>query len=159
MPGLRRYILARALLPMLLAGCGGDDSPEQRVRDFIDSVAASAEARAWGDFDDYLADAYRDANGLTRKEALGIVTRYILAHRRIHVFQRVREIDVSDPRRPRAVVLAALAGSPVSEAGDLTRVKADLYRFEIELADDGDGLKVASGAWQPIGVEALLLGQ
>jgi hypothetical protein len=159
MPGSGRHTINLTLLLVLLAGCGREDTPEERVRAFVAQVAASAEARAWGDFPGYLADDYGDAKGLSRKEVLALVTRYILAHRSIYVFQRVRDIDVSDSRHPSAVVLAALAGSPMTGPDDLTRVQADLYRFEIALADDGDDLKVTQAAWQPVGVEALLLGQ
>jgi hypothetical protein len=148
--------LAAALILLLLAGCARDDTPEQRVRAFVDRVAASAEARAWNDFDAYLAEDFSDRRGLTRREALGVVARYILAHRNIHVFQRVRQIEVRDARHARAVVLAALAGSPVGGPGDLARLDADLYRFELELADEGDGFRVRSAAWQPVGLEALL---
>jgi hypothetical protein len=149
-------ILAATLTLALLGGCAEDDDPEQRVRAFIDQVAASAEARAWSDFNAYLAVDYSDNRGLTRREALGVVTRYLLAHRSIHVFQRVRQIEVRDPRHARALVLAALAGSPVAGPDDLARLDADLYRFEIELADEGDGFRVTSATWQPVGLEALL---
>jgi hypothetical protein len=149
-------ILNAALILALLAGCGGNDDPEQRVRAFVDQIAASAEARAWSDFDAYLADGYSDSRGLTRREALAVVTRYILAHRSIHVFQRVRRLELRDARHARAVVLAALAGSPVNGPEDLARLNADLYRFEIELADEGEGFRVASAGWQPVGLEALL---
>ena len=156
MPGRELILLAATLALALLVGCAGGDDPEQRVRAFIDRVAASAEARAWSDFDTYLAEDFRDDRGLTRREALAVVTRYILAHRSVHVFQRVRQIEVRDPGHARAVVLAALAGSPVDGPDDLARLDADLYRFEIELADEGDGFRVTNAAWQPVGLEALL---
>mgnify|MGYP001244298782 CR=1 FL=1 len=151
-------VLTLALSLLVVPACTREDDPEQRVRAFVERVAASAEARAWGDFDGYLTDDYRDTQGLTRKEALGVLTRYILAHRSIHVFQRVRSIEIRDRHHARVVVLAALAGSPVSGPDDLARLSADLYRFELELTDEGDGFKVASAAWQPVGLEALLSG-
>ena len=156
MPGRELIVLAATLALALLAGCSGGDDPEQRVRAFIDRVAASAEARVWSDFDTYLAEDFSNDRGLTRREALAVVTRYILAHRSVHVFQRVRQIEVRDPRHARAVILAALAGSPVDGPDDLARLDADIYRFEIELADEGDGFRVTSAAWQPVGLEALL---
>ena len=81
--------------------------------------------------------------------------RYILGHRSIHIFHRVREIEVHDAHHARAVVLAALAGSPVSGPDDLAGLNADLYRFELDLTDAGDGFQVSHGAWQPVGLEAL----
>jgi len=156
-PYLPARVLALLALTLLMVGCGQKDTPEQRVKAFVEQVAASAEARRWGDFDDYIADDYADAQGLSRKEVLGLVVRYILSHQSIHVFQRVRDIDVSDPRHPRAVVLAAMAASPVSGPEDLAQIQADLYRFEIELTADGDSFRVARAAWRSVGPEALLL--
>jgi len=151
-------VLPLVSLAPLLAACTREEGPEARVRAFVERVAASAEARAWGDFDGYVTDDYSDPQGLTRKEVLGILTRYILGHRSIHVFQRVRAIEVRDRRHARVVVLAALAGSPVAGPEDLARLAADLYRFELELIDDGGGFRVASAVWQPVGLEALLSG-
>ena len=158
MPNPHAAYLAVLLILALLTGCADDRGPEQRVRSFIDQVVASAEARAWRDFDAYLTTDFTDARGLTRQEALGVVMRYILGHRSIHIFHRVREIEVLDAHHARAVVLAALAGSPVSGPGDLAGVNADLYLFELDLTDAGDGFQVSRGAWQPVGLEALLLG-
>ena len=148
--------VAIVLILTLLGSCADRTTPEQRVRDFIERVAASAQARAWRDFDAYLTTDFTDERGLTRQESLGVIARYILAHRNLYVFQRVRDIEVRDPSRARVVVLAALAGSPVVGPGDLAGLDADLYRFDLELTDTGDGFQVSRATWQPVGLEGLI---
>jgi hypothetical protein len=143
----------------ILAGCGGREGPEQRVRAFVDRVAASAEARSLRDFDAHLAPGFRTEGGLTRDEALALVARYVLSHRPIHVFQRIQELELRGPDQARVVVVAALAGAPMAGPEDLARLKADLFRFDLELADLGDGFQITGGLWQPVGLDELLLGR
>jgi hypothetical protein len=142
-----------------LAGCGGREGPEQRVRAFIDHVVASAEARSLRDFPAYLAPGFRTEGGLTRDEALALVARYLLGHRTIHVFQRIQELELRGPDQARVVLVAALAGAPMAGPEDLARLKADLFRFDLELADLGDGFQVTGALWQRVGLDELLLGR
>ena len=152
-------IVLLAGLFAILAGCGGREGPEQRVRAFVDRVAASAEARSLRDFPAYLAPGFRTEGGLTRDEALALVARYLLSHRTIHVFQRIQELELRGPDQARVVVVAALAGAPMAGPEDLARLKADLFRFDLELADLGDGFQITGGLWQPVGLDELLLGR
>jgi hypothetical protein len=152
-------ILAASTL-LLLVACGGEPTPEARVRAYIDQVAESAQTRQLRDFDDYLTEDYEDERGLTKQEVLAIVTRYILANQRIYVFKRVAEVRIDDPAHAHAVVYAAMAGQPVSAPEDLARINADIYRFEIDLVADANGqYRVIRGAWRPAGPEALQIGQ
>ena len=120
---------------------------------------ASAEARSLRDFPAYLAPGFRTEGGLTRDEALALVARYLLSHRTIHVFQRIQELELRGPGQARVVLVAALAGAPMAGPEDLARLKADLFRFDLELADLGDGFQVTGGLWQPVGLDELLLGR
>jgi hypothetical protein len=149
-----------ALLVVLLGACGGTDTPEERARAYIDQVAESASERDWRAFDAYVADDYSDTQGLDKAAVLAIVTRYILANQRIHVFKRVADVRVKDPQHVSAVVFAALAGQPVERIEDLAGMTADLYRFEIELATTAGGtFQVTRGDWRPAEAQELLLGR
>lgn len=144
----------------LMAACGGPEPPEERVRAFIDQVAASGESRNWLAFGNYIADGYSDERGHTKEEVLAMVARYILANQSIHIFKRVSQIRVEDRGGAHAVVYAAMAGQAVSDPEDLARISADLYRFEIDLepGEDGD-FRIVHGHWQPATIEHFLLGR
>lgn len=142
----------------LIAACGGPEPPEERVRAFIDQVAASAESRSWLAFGNYIADGYSDERGHTKEEVLAMVARYILANQSFHIFKRISEIRIEDGGGAHAVVYAAMAGQAVSGPEDLARISADLYRFEIDLepGEDGD-FRVVRGDWKPATMEHFLL--
>jgi len=153
-------LVVGAILIALIAGCGGEQTPEDRVRNYIDQVAESAGARNWRDFDEYVADDYSDARGLQKKDVLAIVTRYILVNQHIHILKRIASVRVEDSGDAHAVVYAAMAGQPVSGPEDFARIKADFYRFEIDLStgDDGD-FRTRSGDWKPVAPDQFLLGR
>lgn len=149
-----------ALLILLLAGCSSEETPEQRVRSYIDLIAESAEARKWRSFEDYVADGYGDDRGLSKKEVLAIVTRYILANQRIHIFKRVALVRIEDPQNAHAVVYVAMAGQPVTDPEDLARVTADFYRFEIDLRAGEDGVfRTVRSDWKSVGPDQFLIGR
>lgn len=147
-------------LALLLVGCGGEETPEDRVRSYIDQVVESAEARSWRSFKDYVADDYKDAHGLRKDEVLAIVARYILANHRIHILKRIASVRIDDPSNAHAVVYAAMAGQPVSGPQDLVNIRADIYRFEIDLQTGEDGVfRTINGDWRPVGPEQYLIGR
>ncbi len=154
------FLLLAATFTLAAAGCGGEPTPEERIRAYIDQVAEAAEARKLRLFDDFVADGYEDERGLTKSEVLGIIARYILANQRIHILKRVASIRVDDAHHAQAVVYAAMAGQPVSGPEDLARITADFYRFEIDLSAGKDGVfRVTRGDWRPTGPEQFLIGR
>jgi hypothetical protein len=153
-------IIFELSLALLLVSCGGEETPEDRVRSYIDQVVESAEARSWRSFKDYVADDYKDAHGLRKDEVLAIVARYILANQHIHILKRIASIRIDDPSNAHAVVYAAIAGQPMSGAQDLVNIRADIYRFEIGLRTGEDGVfRAVSAEWRPVSPEQYLIGR
>jgi len=147
-------------LALLLVGCSDEETPENRVRSYIDQVAESAEARQWRSFDDYLADDYTDDHGLRKKDVLAIIGRYILANQQIYILKRIASVQIDDRGNAHAVVYAAMAGEPVSNPEDLARITADFYRFEIEARAGEDGIfRTSRGDWKPVAPEQFLIGR
>jgi hypothetical protein len=145
---------------LLLAACGAEPTPEDRVRAFIDQVAESAEERDWQSFEDYVAKDYADDRGLTRKDVLALVARYLLANQRIYILKRVAAIRIDDPPHAHAVIYAAMAGQPFPGPEDLAGIDADVYRFEVVLTAAADGaLHLTRGDWRRVGPESFLIGR
>jgi hypothetical protein len=143
---MRRWIVAAALL---LVACGSGDTPEAAVRRVLGELEAAAEARDVGAMKPHLSESYRDSEGNDRRAVLGMATGHFLRNQSIHLLTRVTELEIADPDTARAVVLVALAGTPIHDPSALLGVRADLYRFDVRLRDEDGHWRVTSAKWQP----------
>lgn len=135
---------AAALAAVLAAGCGSTD-PEAEIRAVLAAAEGAAESRDAGFFADLVAESYRDSHGNDRDQLVRTVRGLFLANQRIEVVSRVDEIVLEGADAARAVLHAGMLGQR-SGAALLAGVDADLYRFELELVNDG-------GEWQIIGAK------
>ena len=143
---LQRLFLLVILV--LTAACGGpEDSPEERIRAFIEEGEAAAEVRSLDFFKDSLAENYSDDHGLTRKEMLRMLAGYFFRNQSIHLVTRVGEIRLLTDTHAEAVVYVGMAGSPEVGFDQLTQLRADLYRVELDLVL-GDAIQVTGASWR-----------
>ena len=131
-------------LAVLASGCGSSD-PEAEIRALLTAAEGAAEARDVGFFGDAIGDSYRDAQGNDREAVLRMLRGLFIANQRIEIVSRIDEIDVEGGDAARAVVHAGMVGRR-TDATLIDGLGADLYRFELELVNDG-------GNWQIIGAD------
>ena len=144
--GVSRSTFAAILL--LLAGCGEPDSPEKRIRQLIADGETAVEARSVGDVRTLISENYLDSKKRTRRDLTRLLAGYFLRHKSIHLLVQVNEILVEEPDRARSVVYVAMAGRPLDDVSQLSLVRADLYRFELELSEVEGEWRVTGGAWR-----------
>jgi len=137
-------VIAPVLAATLVAGCGAGD-PEAEIRAVLAAAEEAAEARDTGFFSDLLGPGYRDSRGNDREEAVRMIRGYFIANQRIEIVSRVDEVVLEGGDAARAVVHAGMVGQRAGE-GLIGGARGDLYRFELELVNDG-------GDWQIIGAE------
>jgi hypothetical protein len=145
-----------ALLALALAalGCSAPaGTPEDRVRAVLAALQAAAEARDVGAMKDELSASYKDAQGNDRRAVLGIATAHFLRNRSVYLLSRVGPVEIPSPGFARAEAFVALAGTPIHDAFALPEVRADLYRFDVRLAEESGTWRVISAAWQPATLE------
>ena len=133
-----------AALALTLVGCGVSD-PEVELRALLAAAEEAAEARDVGFFGDAIGDSYRDAQGNDREAVLRMLRGLFIANQRIEIVSRVDEVVLEGKDAARAVVHAGMVGQRTG-AGLLGGMEGDLYRFELELVNDG-------GDWRIIGAE------
>ncbi len=150
---LRMYPCKAALLVWTLiglTGCSGDSgSPEAEIRSLVARAQTAAEAREMRDLRALIADDYADDRGLDRKAVENLIRLHVLRNQSIHLFTRVRDIAFLEPGRATVRVTAAMAGRPVTSAGDLAGVNADLYRFDLTLIRRDGTWQVQGARWEP----------
>ena len=147
-----------ALFAVILTACGGaPDDPEQQIRDLVTTLEQSAEAGETGTFREALVETYTDNRHPNRAAAIQSLRAYLRYYGSLHLFSVVRSIDL-DPagNRAGAVVFVALTAVPVESVGQLVSVKADAFRFDVQLVFDEDRWQVAASEWRRIGSDDFL---
>jgi hypothetical protein len=141
---MNRSGLASALAAALAAGCGATD-PETEIRALLAAAEQAAENRDVGFFADALGAAYRDARGNDRDELVRSIRGYFIVNQRIEMVSRVEQVVLEGEDAAQAVVYAGMVGRRTG-AALLDGVEADLYRFDVELVNEG-------GNWRIIGAD------
>ena len=86
---------------------------------------------------------------------MGSLFGYLRRHRNLHLFSLVRSIEIGETEHSaRALVLVAMSAVPVESSAALVSVKADLYRFTVDLARVEDRWVVNHSSWQRASLEA-----
>jgi hypothetical protein len=146
MPAMRALPAALSvLLGLGAAGCGAGD-PEAEIRALLAAAEEAAEARDVGFFADLIGESYRDARGHDRDELLRTIRGYFIANQRIEVVSRIDDVTLEGADAARAVVHAGMLGRRAG-ASLLEGVDADLYRFELELVNDGGDWRIIGAKW------------
>ncbi len=144
---MTRFALVAALI---LAGCADEPpSPEREIAALLDQFRAAASERDVGAVLELVSEDYADSAGRDKNAIKAVVLRYFMGHEAIHVFHQVRGIELADPPQAAHVrVSAALTGAPVVEVGELETLNADLFKFEVTVAREGDGAwRIRSARW------------
>jgi hypothetical protein len=142
---LRPLALTAALL---VTGCGADPADaEGEIRAVLAAAEAAAEARDVGFFRDFAGSGYRDMRGNDRDQLLNMLRGYFIAHQKIEIVSRVDEIRIEAVDAAHAVVHAGFVGQRTGEPL-LGGLGGDLYRFEVELIDDGGEWRMIGAKWE-----------
>jgi hypothetical protein len=126
----------------------GRDSPEAQVRALLAQGEAAAEKRESGVLRQLISEKYSDSQGQDKKAVEAVLRFYFLRNQSIHLFTRIRQISFPQPDMAQADVMVAMAGQPISDAEELERLRADLHRFEITLAQENGEWKVMRAEWR-----------
>ena len=145
--------LTAALLTLcwLLQACAEEPrGPEAQLRATVAAAERAAEAKNLGAVKALISQRYADDRGQDRKAFEAVLTLTFLRNQTIHLLTRVDSIELPEPKRAQLRVFVAMAGGPLSGAADLLRMRAHLYRFDLDLEDeDGGDWKLTSAEWRP----------
>jgi hypothetical protein len=142
-PGLRAGLAG--VLVAALCGCGAPaETPEQEVRAALGALEAAAEAGDAGAFTDLVSADYQDPYGHDRDKLRAFVAFHVMrSGRGREVVVRVREVRIEpgDPARAAVTLAVGLAG-----AG--SRVAAEVYAVDMDLAREADAWRVSWAQWR-----------
>ena len=144
-----RKFLIPVVLTVLLAACTDKPlSPEDEIRQYIETGIEAAENRNTGDLADMVDEHYQDQNGLNKAKLKSMLRFYFLRHKNIFLFKKIEKIDFPSEQEAEVTLYVAMAGSAISDASLLSSLRARVYYFEMELVKPDDEWLLKSARWQ-----------
>jgi hypothetical protein len=147
---------SRAAVLLVIALCAPlscarkPDSPDAQVRALVSQAETAAEGRDLAALKQMISPSYGDQLGQDRQAIMQLLAYYFLHNQSIHLLTRVHAIAFPEPKRAEVTLYVAMAGRPIPRVEELAGLRADLYRFEIQASDQGNGdWKVVRAAWRP----------
>ena len=117
-------------------------------------LEAGAEARDAGAMKGHVSESYADAQGNDERAIAQLVAFHLLRNQSVYLLTRVRNVAIMAPGQGSAEVYVAMAGTPIAGPEALVGLRADLYRFDIQLASEpDDAWRIRSAQWRPAAVD------
>jgi len=136
-----------------LLSCGAPElSPEAEVRQALAALESAAEAGDVSAFLELVSAGYEDPYGHDREKLRAFVAFHVMrSGRGREVVVRVRDIHIEPSDPTRAIVTLALG---LMGAG--SRVSADVYAVDMDLAREDEAWRVAWAQWRSAPASDLL---
>jgi hypothetical protein len=131
-------------------------SPEEQVRKAIDAVVAAVRERDIKPVAAAVSAQYADNEGNDKQQVVSQVRVQFLLHPNLYLVAKITSIECPEPGQASVGVYAAMASVPAGVLPDLRNLSADVYRFELTLADEDGTWRVRRAAWHPATVKDLL---
>ncbi|MDH4261202.1 MAG: hypothetical protein OEW16_12995, partial [Gammaproteobacteria bacterium] len=138
----RNWLVATA---WILAACGSGASPEDEIRALVGAAETAAEARDASSLRELIADDYRDGDGRSADELRRYLHGYLIAHQSIRLITRIDAIELQGAEVARAQVTVGMLGRESESTWDFA---ADIYHFDLRLAQEGGEWRVTRAGWQ-----------
>lgn len=107
-----------------------------------------AEQKNVGGLRAVVSEKYADEHGQDKRAIEALLRFYFLRHQTIHLLTRVESVALPQPGRAQAVLYVAMAGTPLQEPSELSRLAADLHRFELEFVEEAGEWRLARANWR-----------
>jgi hypothetical protein len=144
---MRRLLLSLVAITLLVA-CSKTTTPDAQVRATIAQAETAVKKKDIAALKGLVSDAYTDAQGQDKRAVEAVLRYYFLRNESIHLLTRIQSVTLPQKDDALAVVYVAMAAQPATSAQELERLRADLYRFDVELVKEGDDWRVRRAQWR-----------
>ena len=132
----------------IFTACSPSEGPEAKLRALVSKAELAAEARDVGDFLGLVSSNFTGEGGLN-KDGLGRALRaYFIVNQRVSVLTRIHEVRLEGQDLAHVEVTFAAARRPIEAGADLSEVRADIYRAELDLQLEDGEWRVIHARWQ-----------
>ena len=140
--------IALALIP----SCSSPTAPEEIAWQFIEESEKAFEERDIFKLKKLISSNYGDSQNRSANEIVTIAAAYIRSSKSIYLLTDLHSAEFKE-ERIHARVLAAFAARPISEPSTLAQMRADIYWFDVELAEEKGSWKLTGAQWRQATVE------
>jgi hypothetical protein len=144
---LRFSITLSLALLLLLVSCNSPTTPEEITSQFIRESEEAFEDNDILRLKKLISSQYRDSQNRTAGDVISIAAAYIRSSKSIYLFTDLDSAIYADDRI-QARILAAFAARPISDPTILGQLQADIYWFDLVLAEEKGGWKLLAAQWQ-----------
>ena len=146
-----------AAVMLLIAGCqSAPEDPEAQIRALIDKAEKAAEEKDVGTLKSLISESYAGGDPKDKRGLVGLIGYFMLRNSSIHLLTQVSSIEFPQPKQAECTVYVAMAGRAIGGLGDLSDLRADIYRIEFAAAAEGSpDWRVTRAKWKPAGIEDL----
>lgn len=137
------------LLLCTFSSCSDSVSPGDELRTLFSTVETHFEKGEGRKIKSYVAEQYRDKNKRNKKDIEGIITYYLLQHKKIHLLHQVTDISFTDPHNCTATLYVAMAGREAELKKLAESLQLDVYEFTFNLQKTDKTWKLIEASWQP----------
>ncbi len=131
-------------------------SPEEQARKAIDTVVKAVNQRDLKPVAASVSDQYTDREGNDKEHIVSLVRVQFLLHPNLYLVAKLSSLECPEAVQAHVVMFAALASVPGGVLPDLKNLSADVYRFDLTLADEDGTWRVVRAAWSPATARDLL---
>ena len=135
------------LLFAALAACSSATAPEDAVLAWLGKAETAVEERDRRRLVDMVSENYVDARGNDRQAIDGTLRVLFLRNRNIVLASNVEELTIVGETAASVILTAGM----VAANGGARGFAAEVYRFELELAHDGDEWLLIGARWGELG--------
>ncbi|MBN2575220.1 MAG: hypothetical protein JXP73_11715 [Deltaproteobacteria bacterium] len=153
----RPWVVPLLALLLLCPGCRcSPSSPEERVRQTIDAVIAAVRERDIKPVANAVSEHYSDRERNDKQQVVSLVRMQFVVHPNLYLVTKISSIEFPEPAQARVLLFAALASVPAGVLPDLRNLSADVYRFDLAMADEDGTWRVQRASWAPATIKDLL---
>lgn len=152
----RLWLATTLVVALLLQGCSDTVSPEQEIREWMDSLETAAESTTIGPIRQAVAPGFADNHGNNREAIINITRGVLLARRPLHIFRREISLNVADPMTAELTTIVVGARTPVEDVEGAREAGVDFAWLKLVLTKSSGEWQVASAAWRAATVDDLL---
>ncbi len=148
-------ILCLVWVFILINACSDNTvSPQDEIRAYLHSGVEAAESRNTNALAELLHGDYSDQKGYNKKRLNKLLRGYFFRHKNIHLFTKIDAIELLTENEAIVRMHVVMAGSTITDVDALFALRAQIYRFELQLVKQDEWL-LRHAAWGPASMNDL----